>query len=217
METILRIELMSQFENKLYIDSLHGFRKGRSLMTQLIEVMDYVTKEVDNNNSVDMIYLDFQKAFDTVPHSRLITKHKAYGIEGNLLRWIQDFLHSRKQRVVLNGKHSDRVSMTSGIPKGSVLGPILFIIYINDLTDSIKSLTRLFADDTKLFYTVNNTDDHNILQNDLNSLAKWSERWPLKFNENKCKHVRFGQQDQEIYHLNDVPLTQVSEEKDLGI
>ena len=117
-------------------------------MTQLIEVRDYVhvTREVDNNNSIDMKYPDFQKAFDTVPHLRLITKLKAYAIEGNLLRWIQDFLHNRKQRVVLNGKHSDWVNVTSGIPQGSVLGPILLIIYINDLPDSISSLSRLFAD-----------------------------------------------------------------------
>ena len=196
METIIRNELMRHFENnKLFIDSQHGFRKGRSCMTQLIEVMDYVTSEVDKNSSVDIEYLEFQKAFDTVPHIRLITKLKAYGIEGNLLRWIQDFLHNRKQRVVLNGKHSEWVNVTSGIPQESVLGPILSIIYINDLPDSINSLTRLFADDTKLFYSVNNTDDHNFLQNDLNSVAEWSENWLLKFNENKCKHVRFGQQD----------------------
>ena len=111
---------------------------------------------------------------------------------GNRLRWIKDFLHCRKQRVVLNGKHSDWVYVTSGIPQGSVLGPTLFTIYINDLPDSINSLTRLFADDTKLFSTVNNIDDHNSLQNDLNSLVKWSERWLLKFKENKCKHARFG-------------------------
>ena len=172
METLIRNKLMSHFESKkLFIDSQHGFLKGRSCMTQLTEVMDYVTREVDNNNSVDIIYLDLQKSFDTVPHLRLITKLKAYGIEGNLLRWIKDFLHCRKQRVVLNGKLSDWVYVTSGIPQGSVLGPTLFIIYINDPPDSIKSLTRLFADDTKLLFTVNNIDYHNSLQNDFNSLA----------------------------------------------
>ena len=130
--------------------------------TNMIEVMEQWTEDLDKKNSIYVIYLDFQKAFDTVPHKRLIHKFKGYGISGNLLLWIEDFLHERKQSVVLNGQSSSWTEVTSGIPQGSVLGPILFAIYINDLPDALENMIKLFADDTKVFASVNNEEDKTI-------------------------------------------------------
>lgn len=135
------------------------------------------------------MYLDFQKAFDTVPHKHLIHKLKGYGISGNLLLWIEDLLHARKQRVVLNGQNSSWTEVTSGIPQGSVLGPILFTIYINDLPDALENIVKLFADDTKVFALVNNEEDENSLQGHIDKLMNWSATWLLKLNKSKCKHA----------------------------
>ena len=143
-------------------------------------------------NNTDIIYLDFQKAFDTVPHKRLLQKLKGYGIISHLLKWIENVLKDRQQRVVLNNSHSMWAPVTSGIPQGSVLGPILFTIYINDLPDIVKNITKLFADDTKIYSIVNNTTDKENLQTDLNNLTYWSKTWLLIFNKKKCKHLHLG-------------------------
>jgi hypothetical protein len=138
-------------------------------------------KKIFNNSdlvlSSDTIYLDFQKAFDTVPHQRLINKLQSYGICGKILGWIKDFLANRKQKVVINGTGSNWISVTSGIPQGSVLGPILFTIYINDLPDGVQNIVKHFADDTKLYAVVNEEKQQISLQNDIDSLLKWSDRW----------------------------------------
>ena len=168
MEKFVKDSLMNHMEsNQLFTNGQHGHRKGRSCITQLIEVMEDWTEHLDNHNSVDAIYLDFQKAFDTVPHHRLITKLKGYGISGNILEWIKNFLSERKQKVVLNGSNSKWTDVTSGIPHGSVLGPILFTIYINYLSVVVQNVAKLFADDTKLYATVNNTNDEKKLQEDI--------------------------------------------------
>lgn len=218
MERIVRDTLMDYMEdNNFFTNHQHGFRKGRSCVTQLIEVIEKWTDKLDNQNDIDVIYLDFQKAFDTVPHNRLILKLKGYGITGNILHWIKDFLSDRKQRVVLNGTHSTWTNVTSGIPQGSVLGPILFIIYINDLPDAIHNFVKLFADDTKLFATVNNIDDKNSLQSDINQLLEWSQNWLLKFNNSKCKHVHLGPNSIHRYTMSNTVIEKSEEEKDLGI
>ena len=121
-----------------------------------------------------------------VPHERLITKLKAYGIAGNLLVWIKDFLIGRKQRVVLNGYSSNWSVVHSGVPQGSVLGPLLFSIYVNDIPSVVKSPVLLFADDTKIFRSIQCKDDYLQLQNDINKLLEWSSIWQLKFNISKC-------------------------------
>ena len=127
-----------------------------------------------------------------MPHKRLIHKLKGYGISGNLLLWIEDFLHERKQRVVLNGQSSSWTEVISGIPQVSVLGPILFTIYINDLPDALENMIKLFADDTKVFASVNNEEDKNSLQGDIDKLMNWSDTWLLKFNNLRCKHMHLG-------------------------
>jgi len=193
MERIVRDGLVRHMKaNNLFSDHQHGFVGGRSCITQLLETMELWTKILDEGGSLDVIYLDFLKAFDTVPHARLLVKLEAYGISGPLLEWIRDFLHNRRQRVVVNGAESSWSPVTSGIPQGSVLGPILFVIYINDLPEATSCPSKLFADDTKTFRKIQRESDCEELQNDLNALDEWSRMWQLKFNASKCKHMRIG-------------------------
>ena len=136
-----------------------------------------------------------------MPHKRLIHKLKGYGISGNLLLWIEDFLHERKQSVVLNGQSSSWTEVTSGIPQGSVLGPILFTIYINDLPDALE----------------NNEEDKNSLQGDIDKLMNWSDTWLLKFNKSRCKHMHLGPETDYNYMMEENMIANTMEEKDLGI
>ena len=152
-----------------------------------------------------------------MPHHRLFTKLKGYGISGNILEWIKNFLSERKQKVVLNGSNSKWTDVTSGIPQGSVLGPILFTIYINDLPDVVQNVAKLFADDTKLYTAVNNTNDEIKLQGDIDRLMQWSKDWLLTFNKSKCKHVHFGPPNNAKYQMGGDIIIQSTEEKDLGI
>ena len=129
----------------------HGFGRGRSCCTQLLEVMGIWTKWFDLGLPWDTIYTDFSKAFDSVPHHRLLKKVQTYGIQGSLWRWIENFLKDRKQRVILGSQKSEWKPVTSSIPQGSVLGTILFTIFINDMPESVSSMMKLFSDDSKLF------------------------------------------------------------------
>ena len=183
MEKIIKdIVILHMESNSLFSNQQHGFRKGNSCTSQLIEVMDDWISKLDGNDNIDVIYMDFQNAFDGVPHERLLKKLHSYGIQGNLIGWIRNFLTNRKQRVILNGTQSSTAIVTSGIPQGSVLGPVLFTIYINDLPDLVHNTTKLFADDAKIYSVVNNANDQDDLQNDLKQLDKWSRHWLLKFN-----------------------------------
>ena len=167
--------------------------------------------------------LDFMKAFDKVPHKRLLEKVKSYGIDGDILAWIRSFLEDRKQRVVVNGKHSSWREVTSGIPQGSVLGPLLFVLYINDLPDTAISQVFLFADDTKLYKQIRNDSDHKIFQDDISKLQNWADDWLLKFHPDKCKILGVGKNEltHQYYMTKDdhslVALSRVQDEKDVGV
>ena len=144
MEKIVRDEVNKHMtSNKLYSPHQHGFRKGKSCSTQLLEVTEDWTKLLDEENSIDCIYLDYKKAFDSVPHQRLMTKLYAYGIRGKLWNWIKAYLHDRSQQVVVNGFSSKPSTVSSGIPQGSVFGPELFLVFINDLPEAVKSPMEL--------------------------------------------------------------------------
>ena len=137
-----------------------------------------------------MLVLDFAKAFDTVAHKRLLGKLEGYGIDGNLYGWIQSFLEGRTQRVVVDGETSGPASVKSGVPQGSVLGPLLFLIFINDLAEHTTSTVRLFADDCVMYKSVKSVRDCQELQQDLIQLQAWQERWQLRFNPRKCNIMR---------------------------
>jgi len=167
---------------------------------------------------VDLIYLDFAKAFDKVPHKRLAKKLQACGIEGCLLNWVTNWLKGRRQQVRVMGKNSSWIDVTSGVPQGSVLGPLLFVIFINDIDEGIVSKISKFADDTKLCAKVNNEEEANTLRNDLERLYKWSEDWNMLLNVDKCAVMHMGRKNIGFeYGMGDRKLRTTEEEKDLGV
>ena len=205
-------------KHKLLNSSQHGFLKARSCLTNMLCFLEEITKWIDVGSPVDIIYLDFQKAFDKVPHQRLLLKLKAHGIGDSITDWIEQWLTDRRQRVVVDGEVSNWKSVLSGVPQGLVLGPILFLIYINDLDDSITSNVLKFADDTKLFRKVNTDGDKQHLQNDLDRLVKWSEKWQMLFNFGKCKCLHTGHGNLNVnYKMGDTVLGTTVKEKDLGV
>ena len=193
----------------------------RSTTTQLLNFIGKVIDEVVNHQVVDCIYMDFAKAFDTVPHKRLLNKLSSYGICGKLHAWIKAFLTDRTQRVTVNGVTSEVDVVVSGIPQGSVLGPVLFIVYINDIFDNIKSEGFLFADDTKIFKAIQNEQDAAELQADIDELERWTNKWLLKFNPDKCHVLSMGRFEDtkytKRYQIYSRELEHVFEEKDLGV
>jgi hypothetical protein len=210
-------------ENNIFTDDQHGFLPHRSCITQLLIVMEEWSNWIDEGSMFDTIYLDFSKAFDSVPHQRLLLKLKTLGMGETLINWVRSFISNRKQRVMLNGKFSKWESVTSGVPQGSVLGPVLFLMYINDLPDAISQCTKIFADDTKIYGKIENNDSCN-LQNDINNASTWSQIWQLHFNSKKCKVIHYGKKNinkpYDIYNPcthNNENLSVETEEKDLGI
>jgi len=188
--------------------------KENNLLVSMEEVKNYI----DSGYPVDIIYLDFQKAFNKVPHHRLITKIEAHGIDGEVLRWIQSWLQGRRQRVVLGKQMSDWQDVLSGVPQGSVLGPLLFILYINDIDESVNRKILKFADDTKYFHKVNLEKDIDSLRKDLNNLVAWSKEWQMLFSLDKCKimHLGFNNPNAD-YFVDNVQMQRVNEERDLGV
>ena len=176
-------------EQGLMYELQHGFREKRSCETQLIMLIEDLARAASAGKQTDIILLDFSKAFDKVNHSKLLWKLHQYGIRGHVLSWIQAFLGSRSQRVVIDGEESESIPVTSGVPQGSVLGPILFLVYINDLPEEVCSQVRLFADDTALYLTMEGKDDSKALQNDLDILSTWETKWDMEFNPSKCQVV----------------------------
>jgi hypothetical protein len=184
--------------------------------------MDRWTEILDRGGCVDSIYLDFAKAFDSVPHRRRLLKLEGYGVGGKVLGWISDFLSGRRQRVVVAGEVSGWAEVLSGVPQGSVLGPVLFICYINDMPDTISSMIYMYADDTKMAGRVDRDGEARVLQSDLNKLTEWSQKWQMGFNVQKCKVMHLGSKNdkaryemvcgQEIRQLEET-----TEEKDLGV
>lgn len=219
MESIVRDQIVTHMEkNNLFSDKQHGFVPKRNCITNLLTCMELWTNMIEEGSPIDIIYTDFAKAFDKVPHQRLLKKMKNLGITGKTLSWISAFLNNRRQCVRVDNEYSSWKNVVSGIPQGSVLGPILFVIFINDMPDAVESLCLLFADDAKIFRTINTRLDINNLQDDINKLHAWSEKWQLPFNVVKCKCLHIGSKNtKHKYKINGHKLDHVDEEKDLGV
>jgi hypothetical protein len=221
MESVVRDSMTNHLtDNKLIGASQHGFVKGRSCATNLLEFLEKATTAVDRGEAFDVVYLDFAKAFDKVPHKRLLRKVRAHGITGEVLRWIESWLTNRKQRVVLNGKFSSWAEVLSGVPQGSVLGPLLFVIFINDIDEVVEKveIIKKFADDTKIGQRMITHQDKQVLQEALDALCGWAKKWGMEFNVAKCKIMHLGNQNpMHQFTMEGQVLQQTKEERDIGV
>ena len=212
-------------KNNLITKNQSGFRPNDSVTNQLISLVETIHSSLDTNLEVRFVFLDMSKAFDKVWHEGLLFKLKQNGINGKLLSLLENYLKNRKQRVVINGCESDWGEIESGVPQGSVLGPLLFLIYINDLENGIKSQVKFFADDTSLFSIVN---DPNIsateLNHDLNVVSQWAYQWKMTFNPDPNKQAlqvifsnKSTMQFQPLIYFNGSEVKTVNEHKHLGL
>ena len=218
-ESIIADLIVDHLEkNNLLKDSQHGFRQNRSCLSNLLEFFHNMFSLYDKSRAIDIIYLDFQKAFDKVPHKKLMVKTRALGIIDEPADWIEDWLTNRKQRVVINGEASEWADVTSGVPQGSVLGPLLFLIYINDIDIGLNSRIAKFADDTKLGTNAADPEAVEALRKDLIKIGEWSKKWQMPFNGGKCKVMHIGDRNtQSNYSLLDNDIESVDQEEDLGV
>ena len=223
MERLIRDKIVDHMtQNNLFSPYQHGFIPGKSCITQLLETLEEITDAMDQGYDVDIIYVDYTKAFDKIPHKRLLKKLWGYGIRGKIYSWIKDFLKNRTQRVVVNGCFSSYERVTSGIPQGSVLGPILFVIYINDLPDVIQVMMRMYADDSKILRRLNTPDHVNQVQVSVNQSVIWASIWQMFYHYKKCHHLHIGNNMEDTAYTMEtpngkVPIEKVQSEKDLGV
>jgi len=198
----------------------HGFRRGLSCETQLITVIYEWASVLNVHGQVDAVFLDLAKAFDSVPHERLLLKADYYGIRNKANIWLRSFLTGRSQRVVVNGCASSWSPVVSGVPQGTVLGPILFLMFINDLPTNITSSIKLFADDCVLYRPINSVGDQFALQRDLDQLEKWASTWQMKFAPTKCFVMSVTLENSPFqfrYFLCNVQLDGACHQKYLGV
>ena len=224
-ERIIRDDLISRC-NHLIDSRQHGFMLEKSCTTQLVTFCDSLALSLNENVRTDVIYFDFQKAFDSVSHDIILYKLKhQYGIDGSLLRFFKCYLEDRYQKVVIGNKRSGRCRVTSGVPQGSILGPTLFILFLNDISSDLSPGTNIamYADDTKIWRRVINQDDHWILQRDINSLMNWASSNKMKFHSSKShvltitNAIGSGPDNNFIYAMGNSPINYTDIEKDLGI
>lgn len=214
-------EFITPSVRQIIIPEQHGFLQGKSTVTNLLCYSDFITNALENGTQVDSIYTDLKKAFDRVDHNVLLLKLALYGIGGNLLEWFKSYLTNRKQYIVIQGYKSNELNVTSGVPQGSHLGPVLFLLFINDISSVIRfSKVLLFADDLKLFKSVGSITDCHMLQNDLSNITLWCEHNFLDLNIGKCKTISFSKKKGLLrfnYYIRTHSLDRVSTVTDLGI
>ena len=204
-----------------FTPSQFGFLPTRSALQQLILFTERLLDAKNNKNDVDVIYMDFRKAFDSVSHNALLSKLHALGISGTLWSWLETYLKTRMQCVRIGNEYSDLRKVLSGVPQGSILGPLLFGIFINDLPSSVVySTPYLFADDTKCLNAICSPADIVDLQSDLDGVSSWSLKWKLFFNENKFVHIRFNSTNSvstASYRIGGREIERKTHHKDLGV
>ena len=164
----------------------------QSCLTNLLESLDIITEALNRGFAIDVAFLDFSKAFDMVSHFGLLAELSAVGFKSDIVKWIEAFITDRRQRVVMGDSSSTWHKVLSGVPQGSILGPLFFIIYINDMPDSLLHYCKLFADDSKLIAIIRNSLDTKSLQDDLNKLTAWAGDWSMKLNSEKCQIMHLG-------------------------
>ena len=221
MEHIIYHSIMNYLNsNSILIDTQHGFRSQHSGVTQLISLIEDLSHALDQQKQTDVILLDFAKAFDSVPHQRLLVKLRHYGINDHICQWVNTWLTRRSQQVALDGTFSDSIAVHSGVPQGTVLGPLMFLLYINDITEHVNSPLRLFADDCLLYRIITTKEDAIQLQHDLDQLHEWATKWQLRFNVTKCTIMRFTRSLSPIifnYKLNNHNLGTSNQHSYLGV
>ena len=219
MERILKDRLTEEINEKCWFtNAQHGFRSKRSTTSNLLEFYDEVTTNIDNGNSVDIFFFDLAKAFDMVPHDRLLKKLRETTTDTYIIKWITEYLKERKQRVVIRGSKSNWLETYSGVPQGSVIGPLLFLIYVNDLPQEINSKLNMFADDTKMTSIVNSASQIGIIEKDLETLESWTTINHMKFNVDKCSVMHCGPKNEKHkYRLYGQEIRKTESEKDLGV
>ena len=220
-ERILQNKIVDHLEkNSLLKNSQHGFRGKLSCTSNLLAFLEYTTSNIDNGDPVDVIYYDFSKAFDKVSINKLMQKVHAYGIRGKLYNWIKEWLTNRRQRTVIGGECSDHADVESGVPQGSVLGPLLFIIYIDDIDNCAENIDLIlkFADDTKTVNRATTISDRERLQECINRMYNWSILWSMSFNISKCKVIHFGHNNvNHDYTMNGDIIAKADKERDIGV
>ena len=207
----------------------HGFLNNRSCVTQMIPFLHDIATNLNNKTRSDIIYFDFAKAFDSVSHDLILKKLKEnFKVDGLMLRFIRAYLEGREQQVVIGGHTSSKLPVRSGVPQGSILGPLLFVLFINDMFSSVTADTNiaLYADDTKIWRRITQFSDHFILQNDINNLFDWSVRNKMVFHPSKCKALSVSMQRNALdnlpfnvfyYEINGTCIDYVDSQKDLGV
>ena len=220
MESIIHKHITEYCDkNKILTHEQHGFRSKHSTTSNLLELINEITSLMDIGHSVDVITVDFAKAFDSISHNKLLYKLKMYGICGKIHTWIKEFLINRFFNVKIKATLSKNYPVISSTPQGSKLAPLLYILYANDISKMFKYIKiKMYADDVTIYAIADNPNVHKLIQNDLNNLIHWADIWQLKINFDKCHVIHFGHKNSNFEYYFDMHKIGVSKcEKNLGV